>query len=324
MNRKVRLGFCSWILVLRDRPDETVASPHETLRKLIGCVIVLELLIDRGKLIMPFSQAIYYPFIDITDDAWLKTSLLYWDSVRTIVPESIEDPYSSRTAQALQDAGFLLPLRVHSEMEEIEELVPEVMAHLSSPEGLALLASGTDGPTHDIHIQKLPNRMGRFWDIHPEKLPYEIRSILEGISAPSRRGRQWLEVDEGFAMFYMTLLANQLAERVDAAVVTPFPAAERVAISARLDARLPPIAWRHGPPSWREYDAFGRRRRMPRRLAPAMLAELTLQRVAISQNTSIDDLLQFREAHKDELACFRTEISKLAGGVSEDLPVEAL
>src|SRR5262245_26340829 len=99
---------------------------------------------------MPFSQAIYYPFIDITDDAWLKTSLLYWDSVRTIVPESIEDPYSSRTAQALQDAGFLLPLRVHSEMEEIEELVPEVMAHLSSPEGLALLASGTDGPTHDI------------------------------------------------------------------------------------------------------------------------------------------------------------------------------
>lgn len=273
---------------------------------------------------MPFSQAIYYPFIDITDDAWLKTSLLYWDSVRTIVPESIEDPYSSRTAQALQDAGFLLPLRVHSEMEEIGELVPDVMAHLDSADGLALLAGGADGRTHDIHIQKLPNRMSRLWEIHPEKLPYEIRSILERISSPSRRGKQWLEVDEGFAMFYMTLLANQLAERVDAAVVTPLPVAERVAISARLDAQLPRIWWRHGPPWWREYEAFGRRRHMPRRLAPGMLAQLTIQRVAISPNTSIDDLLKFREAHKDELARFRTEISNLAGAVNEDLPIEAL
>lgn len=153
---------------------------------------------------MPFSQAIYYPFIDITDDAWLKTSLLYWDSIRTIVPESIEDPYSSQTAQALQNAGFLLPIRVHSEMEEIAELVPEVMAHLRSADNLELLAGGADGRTHHIHIEKLPNRMRRFWEIHPLKLPYEIQSIIKRISPTSRRGAQWLEVDEGFAMFYMT------------------------------------------------------------------------------------------------------------------------
>jgi len=274
---------------------------------------------------MPFSQAIYYPSIDITDDAWLKTSLLYWDSIRTIVPESIESPYSSHTAQALQDTGFLVPLRVHSEMEEIEELVPEVLAHLSSPEGVALMAGGEDGLTHDIHIEKLPYRLGTLFDIHPEKLPYEIRDILGRIALRSRRSNQWLEVDERFAMFYMTLLANQLAERVDAAVVTPSPAAERVAIAARLDSQLPLIPWhRGGPRWWREYEAFGRRRRMPRRLAPGMLAELTVQRIAISPNTSVDDLLKFKDAHKDELARFRTEISNLAAAVNEDLPIEAL
>lgn len=106
-------------------------------------------------------------------------------------------------------------------------------------------------------------------------------------------------------------------------MVTPLPVAERVAISARLDAQ-PRTLWRPGPSAWREYEAFGRRRRMPRRLAPGMLAELTIQRVAISPNTSIDDLLKFREAHKDELARFRTEISNLAGAVNEDLPMEAL
>jgi hypothetical protein len=167
--------------------------------------------------------------------------------------------------------------------------------------------------------------MRRLANIHPQKLPYEIRRILGRIGSPSQRGNQWLQVDEGFAMFYMTLLANQLAERVDAAIVTPSSTAERVAISARLDSQPPPLPWhRYGPPGRREYEAFGRRRRMPKRLAPGMLAELTVQRIAISPNTSVDDLLKFRQAHKDELARFRTEISNLAGAVNEDLPIEAL
>ena len=274
---------------------------------------------------MPFSQVIYYPWIDITDDSWLKTSLLYWDSIRTIVPESIEAPYSSQTAQVLQDVGCLTPLRVHSGMEEIEELVPAVLTYLNTPEGIELMLGGTRGATHDIHLEKLPYEMGRLLDIHPEKLPYEIRNVLERIASRSARGDQWVEVDEGFALFYMTLLANQLAERVDAAVVTPLAAAERVAVAARLDSQLPPIPWgRYGPPWWREYEAFGRRRRMPRRLAPGMLAQLTIQRISISPNTSLDNLLKFKEAHNDELARFRTEISNLAAAVNEDLPIEAL
>ena len=31
--------------------------------------------------------ALYYPFIDIQNEKWLKTALLYWDEIRTIVPE---------------------------------------------------------------------------------------------------------------------------------------------------------------------------------------------------------------------------------------------
>lgn len=27
---------------------------------------------------MPNSEALYYPWIDIRDESWLKTSLLYW------------------------------------------------------------------------------------------------------------------------------------------------------------------------------------------------------------------------------------------------------
>lgn len=85
------------------------------------------------------AEALYYPWIDIRDEGWLKSAILYWDSVRTIVPESIDDPYSLESARALRDAGFLVPLRVHSEMEEIEQLTDDVLNYLASAERGELL-----------------------------------------------------------------------------------------------------------------------------------------------------------------------------------------
>ena len=82
------------------------------------------------------TQALYYPWIDVCDEAWLKTALLYWDSVRTIVPESIDTPYSTNTGRALEDAAFLTPLRVHSGMEEIEELAEDVLKYLGTAESM--------------------------------------------------------------------------------------------------------------------------------------------------------------------------------------------
>lgn len=35
-----------------------------------------------------FLNALYYPSIDITNINWLKTAVLFWDSVSIIVPES--------------------------------------------------------------------------------------------------------------------------------------------------------------------------------------------------------------------------------------------
>lgn len=276
---------------------------------------------------MPSSQALYYPWIDIRDEAWLKTSLLYWDSVRTIVPESIKEPYSSETGRVLRDAGFLLPLRVHSGMEELRELTVDVRTYLSTSEGGEMLVAGKEGRRHDIHIGKLSTSLVRL-PIHTGKFGHEILHFLSGLASPSSRGPDWLEFDEGFAHFYMTLLANRLADRVGAALLTPIPTAERLALAARLDAQLSGLVpWGLDVPSqrhWQEYEAFGPRRRMPRTLAPGLLSQLAIQRVAINPDTPIDLLLDFRERHRDELALFRTKIEQLTSAVEADLPVEAL
>jgi hypothetical protein len=271
------------------------------------------------------SQALFYPWIDIRDEAWLKTALLYWDSVRTIVPESIDAPYSTDTGHALEEADFLVPLRVHSGMYEIEELSEDVLAYLGTTEGAELLIAERGGHRHDIHVEKLPYQLGRLAEIHPEKLPYEIRHMLGNLAAPSGRGPEWLRVDEGFANFYMTLLASRLAERVGAHLLTSFPAADRLAVTARLDAQLSGLVpWGMHRRRWREYEAFGPRHRMPRHLAPGMLANLAIERIGIAPDTPIDRLIEFKQKHRDELAQFRTKVEQLAASVEADLPVEAL
>lgn len=40
-----------------------------------------------------FTRALYYPFIDIQNSDWLKTAVLFWDCISTIVPESHQHPY---------------------------------------------------------------------------------------------------------------------------------------------------------------------------------------------------------------------------------------
>src|SRR3990172_3947717 len=183
------------------------------------------------------SQALYYPWIDIQDEMWLKTSLLYWDSVRTIVPESIDSPYASETGRALQDAGFLVPLRVHSGMEEIRELTDDVVTYLNTREGGELLVAGANDRRHLIHVDKLSTNLVRLPMFH-QKFGHEVLHFLSSRASPSDRGSGWLDVDEGFAHFYMTLLANRLAERIGAALLTSIPEAESLALAARLDAHL--------------------------------------------------------------------------------------
>jgi hypothetical protein len=38
---------------------------------------------------MAFTKSLYYPWIEIKDEAWLKNAFLYWDTIQTIVPESV-------------------------------------------------------------------------------------------------------------------------------------------------------------------------------------------------------------------------------------------
>ncbi|NUQ77566.1 MAG: hypothetical protein HUU21_28850 [Polyangiaceae bacterium] len=275
---------------------------------------------------MASSKGLYYPWIDVRDDAWLKTALLYWDTLHTIVPESIDEPYSSDVGRALRDFQFLVPLRVHPHMHEVQALAAEALDYLNTREGAELLLLDGRQQVQTIHAEKLPGAVQDLVRIHPDKLPYQIESVIR--RADEDVGSDWVSVDSRFAQFYMTLLANKLSERTGASLVTPLDAAQQLAIRARCDARVQQtlskaLRSRQGrSPS--EYAVADRRRDLPCDVAVGAIAHLAIERISVDPDTPIDKLFDFKVRHQAELVEFRNKIAELASTIDSDLPESAL
>lgn len=272
---------------------------------------------------MAFTLALYYPWIDITNEDWLKSAVLYWDKIRTVVPESIKTPYSTRTALELHDVGILTPLRVQSDMEEIQSLTDDVVKYLDKPETAEFFLADELRPQMLIHTDKLSMSVQRLASIHPEKLSSEVRYALENSKVLSGQSGGWYEVDARFADFYMTLLATRLSERVGAGLLTDRPTNNKLAISVKLDASLDNQVSQMRK-RIREYDAYGQREIAPATLAQGMLVDLILQRIRIAPETPVNKIIKFRRKHADELGRFRSKIDLLTQTVSSDLPIQNL
>ncbi|MCK9377556.1 MAG: DUF6236 family protein [Syntrophobacterales bacterium] len=274
---------------------------------------------------MAFSKALYYPWIEIQDESWLKNAMLYWDKIQTIVPRSIKQPYKNRIAEELFNEGLLIPFYVHPDLEEIEELTEDVLQYINSPEGTQVIFSGDTLDYQIIHPDKFSERIFDVISMHPEKLPYEIQHMLE---RSLDNESQWFSVNKRFANFYMTLLATHLSERHGIALLTDSASNSRLANVARLDGNLSLHSMGYGI----DYRERPRRRRGPsardlrgnRSLAQAMLADLILEGIQIDPETPVNKIIIFRERFQSELGRFRTKISELANEISIDQPLEAI
>lgn len=275
------------------------------------------------------NQAIFYPYIDICDDSWLKSALLYWDEIRTVVPASIDHPYRTNTTEFLADAGLLTPIRVSPQMEEVESLSELVLTYLSTNEGARLIANSRHRSS-TVHAERLVYKFKEYAKLHLEKLPFRIQ---EELRHSIREEDGWFQVDTGFADFYMTVLASKLSVITGASLVTGDFMADDLAISMHLDAplgqQLDDIVsgdrryWRRHR-RHREYEAHGRRRSTPAMIGEGLLANLALSRIGISPYTPIQDILTFKNSHRDELGHFHGALSELCKGLDGDMPIEAI
>lgn len=259
------------------------------------------------------SKALYYPYIDIRNERWLRSAILFWDSLMTIVPESFTHPYSSDFAMELSDEGILTPFHVSPEMDEIESLTETVIDFLTDPASKNVLLPDGGMRSREIHPEKLPRDIRKLVDIHPDKLPYKIRGIIDD----HMKDDGWLEVSSGFANFYMTLLATKLANEKALGLVTESRSADQLAIAVGKGKTHSVLGSDHSNRNWR-------RRSIPTETAPGLMYDLAIQSIELPQHVSLKDLLKFRKYHKEELSIFRHEINRLVSKIPEGLSVEAL
>lgn len=268
---------------------------------------------------MAFTKSLYYPWIDIRDESWLKTAALYWDHVQTIVPDAIKDPYTSSTAKSLQDAGILSPFRVRPDLEDIEELVPDVIRYLKTEEGFQLL-TGADRQYVYLHPDKLPHSLDRLSRLHPEKMAFMLEDMLHdiGLSRPGKDG--FLEVDSKFTEFYMTLLATRISDNIGAALVTSSSLPHNLSLKVKADAAIPGILGRMDE----ERSFRWHRDRVPREVAQGLLVELMIDKISLDPETPIEKIIKYREEYSSELGRFRKKVGELTSSLPDDAPLSAM
>lgn len=237
---------------------------------------------------MSFTRALYYPWIEITESSWLKNAVLYWEAISTIVPSSVEDPYKTREAMILADEGLLLPIRVDHDSPEVREVSRQARSFFREPEGLSVvLPSDSRGNSWQAR-QQLEKAI-----LYPEKLEHEFLNELLQFGHARNLGNR-LEVDRGFANYYMTLLATSLSNERGIALVTDEQKYDTLANKVRTGTT--------------EDEEI----RFRNHISQGLLAYLVIQSVKIDPDTPINKLLAFRREHQDELGQFRVEVERLS------------
>jgi hypothetical protein len=257
---------------------------------------------------MGFSKALYYPTIDIPEEGWLKSAILYWDEIQTIVPSSFQNPYSNRTTQSLAESGLLKPFSVNPDMRLVEELTETVVKYMSEASNFLISPNADENQTR-IHTQKLP----REFRMHPEKFPHEIRHLIERNIGEDG----WFRGSREFGAFYMSLLANKVCENHGFALLTDNPVAANLTEQARLDNKI------EMGDDYR-FHHYRRHERTTLNFAEGVLTNMIVKGMKISPDNSIEKIIKFKEQHRDELGQFKTNITKLVKDINKETSLEAV
>lgn len=254
-----------------------------------------------------FKDALYYPFIEIPDESWLKTAVLYWDTISTIVPESIK-PYQSRTSQILSQEGILKATFVNPDLPDLEIVAEKVLGYLNSPEGQSFLLNIENSPDSRINVEKFTSRYK--WDfMHDRKFQNGLLHELRRYGLTGKIQGDWIKVPSPFAHFYMTVLATHLAAAKGRALLTDKIQAENVATKAALGVPHMPF-------------------RIPRlvsgKLSEGILAAFILKTISIDKDTSIKKIITFRNKNAVELSRFRSAIRTIVESLEGNIEPEAL
>src|SRR6516165_11094747 len=130
-----------------------------------------------------FGSALYYPYIDIEDGKWLRSAILFWDEIQTIVPTSIKKPYKSKDTRICAEEGYLspLPCDLHGDvLNQLGKRVINLVQNSEGPSDLDPFASNADPNSYAlVHAHK-------FRPCTPPRASCSAASSSQAIGGPAR------------------------------------------------------------------------------------------------------------------------------------------
>jgi hypothetical protein len=194
--------------------------------------------------------ALYYPYIHIRDEQWLKTAALYWPSIYRLVPD---DYFRSdgRTSAAFYLANILRTVDpwaftagMENELAQAlgrhgDDLVREfsVERALADFDGVPFGDLGPDVPALGwIHIAKFPERL--LTQLCDMGLAQQGRADLPATAHRGAVMAEWIGLHPTLAGAYMTVLARRVGQEAGYDPLTDQADLRRATVNGNVAAAL--------------------------------------------------------------------------------------
>ncbi|MEV4079445.1 DUF6236 family protein [Nonomuraea fuscirosea] len=164
---------------------------------------------------------LYYPYIHIRDDAWLKACALYWPKIVRMVP----DGYPTRDSETMKvlagELGFDFRLTAGSTQTSAAAVTPHVQALLAEHGSQLAQAYGFDAlglKMHEVETQwalrdtslGITATGDSLAGVYEEQVDPRLRDELTAHGLAAHIG-PWVAMHPHFAWWYMSVLANHVA-----------------------------------------------------------------------------------------------------------------
>ncbi len=172
---------------------------------------------------MPQS-ILYYPTININDGAWLRSALLYWDGISSIVPYE-NYAHLSPELLFLENQGIYRPVYPQDLFfsEYASDFIDEFIRRLSRTH-YSMVKNRADREKLDrkrvyVHRNKI-HAPALHELIHYRKIPNELIELLEDSGfARDYNNDGWMEIDARVAQIYMRTFAEFAVKCYDENIV---------------------------------------------------------------------------------------------------------
>lgn len=252
-----------------------------------------------------FHEAIYYPHIEIRDPSWLRSSLLLWDKIKTIVPDEHEGGYFNTDMRHCYDERMIEEIRIRNHPQCIEnasnfmiENWEQISKNIrnNSNYGFRRHYSGSDN--YFIHPSKLSIKLSEKFRETFYEFKDQAEAEVQNRNSYYRddRDSDWIAVDNDFSIAYMSLLADDISQSTKSHAITEY----------------------HGfkPPYANTYPNHASDFRSNK------LIDIIIENTIIDPDVDIRKIIKFRKERRDQLDALHGYIYSMKELIEKDSYIE--